>query len=80
MTLTALAGAAFAIVIAYRHGLLRHTLANTLHIAQHHGSKGLVPHAELNVGSPTKLRMPFALPIAAGCICTLLFQLSAGAR
>ncbi len=77
---TAFAGALCAMVIAWRHGAFRATLANTVQLAQHHGNHGLVPDAEHNLRSAGGLRMPFALPIAAGCLCTLLAQLSAGAQ
>lgn len=77
---TALAGAAFAVVLAWRHGVVRATLGNTFRLAQHHQHHGLTPDAEHNLRTPGALRMPFALPIAAGCMCTLLLQLTAGAR
>ncbi len=77
---TALAGAVCAVLVALRHGALRRTLAGTLHLARHHQGNGLTPHAEHNLRSGSGLRMPFALPIAAGVVCTLLLQISAGAQ
>ena len=77
---TALAGAACALAIAWRRGSLSQTLASSLRLVRHHHSNGLVPHAEHNVRSGTGLRMPFAVPIAAGCMCTLLLQITVGAR
>lgn len=76
---TALAGAAFAVVIAWRHGALRSTVANAFRLTQHHQANGLTPDAELHLHAPRALRMPFALPIAAGCLCVVL-QATAGAR
>ncbi len=77
---TALAGAVCALVIAWHKAALRQTLVSCVRLAQHHHGNGLVPHGEHNVRSGTGLRMPFALPIAAGCVCALLLQLSAGAQ
>lgn len=77
---TAITGAVFAVAIAWRHGAVRATLANTFRLAQHHQGNGLTPNADHHLRTPGALRMPFALPIAAGCMCTLLLQLSAGAR
>ena len=77
---TALAGSVLAVAIAWRHGAIRSTLAKTFRLAQHHQHNGLTPHADHNLRSAGALRMPFALPIAAGCMCTLAVQLSAGAR
>ncbi len=77
---TALAGAVCALAIAWRHGALSHTLARSVGLLRHHHENGLKPHAEHNVRVGTGLRMPFALPIAAGCMCTLLLQINAGAQ
>ncbi len=77
---TALAGAVCALAIAWRHGALSRMLARSIGLLLHHHSNGLTPHAEHNVRSSSGLRMPFALPIAAGCMCTLLLQVNAGAR
>lgn len=77
---TALAGAVYAAGLAWRHGAILSTLRNTFRLVQHHQSHGLTPDPGHNLRSKGALRMPFALPIAAGCACTLLLQLSAGAR
>lgn len=74
---TACTGAALAIVLALRHGVLARTLRNCMALLQHHHESGLVPHAEHTLRGKGGLRMPFALPIAAGCVCTLLVQVSA---
>lgn len=65
---TVLIGAAFAIVLAIQRGRLRQTLLNIATLARHHGSSGLKSHPELNVGNSNTLRLPYALPIAAGCL------------
>jgi prepilin peptidase CpaA len=46
-------------------------LRNTAVVLAHHGRWGLKPHPELNLDNPRTLRLPFALPIAAGCLVTL---------
>lgn len=77
---TALAGAVCALAIAWRHGSLSQTFSNSIRLVRHHHNNGLVPDAEHNVRIGTGLRMPFALPIAAGCACTLLLQITVGGR
>jgi prepilin peptidase CpaA len=37
----------------------------------HHGTVGLAPHPELNVGNAQTLRLPYALAIAAGSALSL---------
>ena len=39
-------------------------------VIAHHQRRGLVPHPELNVTNASTLRLPYALPIAAGCLAT----------
>jgi prepilin peptidase CpaA len=70
MVSTVLIGAAFAVVMAVRHGRLRQTITNIARLVRHHGSEGLTSHPELNVGNSNTLRLPYALPIAAGCLVT----------
>jgi prepilin peptidase CpaA len=65
---TGVFGALFAVVLAIRHGRLRKTFANCFALITHHSKKGLTPHDELNLKHESSLRMPFALPIAAGCL------------
>jgi prepilin peptidase CpaA len=68
---TAIAGGIFALAVSIRHGRLREMLRNTAVVLAHHGRWGLKPHPELNLDNPRTLRLPFALPIAAGCLVTL---------
>ncbi len=68
---TTLCGAAFSVAIAIRHGRLRQTLANSCAIVHHHQQHGLATNHDLDGG----LRMPFALPIAAGCLVTTAMQI-----
>jgi len=68
---TALAGGVFALAVSIYHGRLRETLGNVAALLRYHGRLGLTPHLDLNVINERTLRMPFALPIAAGCLITL---------
>jgi len=74
---TVLAGAAFALAISVHHGRLRETLLNVGAVLQHHSLRGLEPHPELNLSRQETLRLPFALPAAAGClftVCSLVWE------
>ncbi len=77
---TAIAGALCALALAWHRGLLQRTFANAFRLADHHFRHGLTPDPEHNVRTNSGLRMPFAVPIAAGVLCTLALQLSAGVR
>jgi len=73
----AIAGAVFAIAVSVRHGRLRETLHNVGVLLIHHGNNGLKPHPDLNLSNTGTLRLPFALPIAAGCLfsfCALIWR------
>lgn len=67
---TVLIGAVFALVLAIHRGRLRQTLANLVTLVKHHGSEGIKSHPELNLENSNTLRLPYALPIAAGCLVT----------
>jgi prepilin peptidase CpaA len=67
---TVLIGAVFALVLAIHRGQLRQTLANLVTLVKHHGSEGIKSHPELNLENSNTLRLPYALPIAAGCLVT----------
>ena len=68
---TAFAGAAYGLAVAIRRKTLRQTQANVATIVEHHSREGLKPHPELNVANPETVRLPFALPIAAGCVAAV---------
>ncbi len=72
---TALSGALLAIVLAVAQGRLREIVANSITLIRHHREQGLVPHNELNIDNAATLRMPFALPITAGCLITAGVQM-----
>jgi prepilin peptidase CpaA len=68
---TVIAGALFALAVGIYNGRLRETLRNVGALLQHHSQQGLKPHPNLNLTNAHTLRLPFALPIAAGCLFTL---------
>jgi prepilin peptidase CpaA len=67
----AFAGALFGLAVAAYRGRLHETLANVGSLLAHFCSNGVKPHPELNLENPATLRLPFALPITAGCLVTL---------
>jgi prepilin peptidase CpaA len=71
MLATAFAGALFAVAISLHRGRLRQTLRNVGELLLHLSRHGIRPHGELNLRNASTLRLPFALPIAAGCLFTL---------
>jgi hypothetical protein len=68
---TGVAGAGFALAVSIYNGRLRETLRNVGELLLHHGRRGLVPHPDLNLANACALRLPFALPIATGCLFAL---------
>jgi prepilin peptidase CpaA len=68
---TVIAGGIFALALSAYHGRLRETLSNVSALIAHHRREGLTPHPDLNVRGPRTLCIPFALPVAAGCLFTL---------
>ena len=71
MVATVLSGGVFALALALYRGRLRQTVRNVFALIAHHRRSGLTPHPELNLGNTATLRLPFALPIAAGCLVTV---------
>lgn len=65
---TVIAGGVFAVGFALYRGALRRTLGNVVAIAVHHRTNGFAEHPELNVRNDAALRLPYALPIAVGCV------------
>lgn len=72
---TVLAGAVFAIAVGIYSGRMRETLRNVTALVVHHSERGLTPHPDLNLSNAATLRLPFALPIATGCLFTFCVQL-----
>jgi prepilin peptidase CpaA len=74
---TAIAGGVFAFAVSVAHGRLRETLRGVAALLLHHGRRGVKPHPDLNLANASTLRLPFALPIAAGCLfalCALVWE------
>jgi prepilin peptidase CpaA len=74
---TAIAGGAFAIAVGLYHGRLRETAQNVGDLLLHYARRGLRPHPDLNLANARTLRLPFALPVAAGClfaVCVLAWE------
>lgn len=78
MLATALFGALSGIALALYRGRLREVAVNAVELVGHHRTAGLVPHPEINVRSQTGMRIPFAVPIALGCLTALALQLWRG--
>ncbi len=70
-----LAGAVFALAVSVVHGRLRVTLRNVVELLLHHRRAGLKPHPDLNLKNAQTLRLPFALPAAAGCLFAICAQI-----
>jgi prepilin peptidase CpaA len=68
---TVVSGGIFALAVAFYNGLLRKTARNAVALVVHHSQAGLRPHPELNVTNSGTLRLPYALPIAMGCLVAL---------
>jgi prepilin peptidase CpaA len=74
---TSLAGGAMAVGLVLYHRRFKETMLNMGALAVHHGSVGLAPHPDLNLGNAQTLRLPYALAIAAGSalsLCLLLVR------
>ncbi len=71
----ALTGGVFALVLAISRGRLKATLVNVGSLVQHHARSGVLPHPDLNLDNPQSLRLPYGVPIAAGCWSGVWMQL-----
>ena len=75
---TAIAGGVFAVALALVAGRFRQTLLNVVKLLSHHGTAGLRPHPDLNLGNSHALRLPYGIAIGAGTaitlFCALLWQ------
>ncbi|MGC1869941.1 MAG: A24 family peptidase [Acidobacteriaceae bacterium] len=71
----AFTGGVFALVLAISHGRLKATLVNVASLIHHHAASGALPHPDLNLDNPQALRLPYGVPIAAGCWIVLVMQL-----
>jgi len=74
---TAVAGGLFALAVSLYHSRLRETLCGACALLLHHTRHGFKPHPDLNLSNQRTLRLPFALPVAAGCLftfCALVWE------
>lgn len=65
---TVVSGGVFGLILAIRSRRLAQTLRNILSLSAHHAGNGMQQHDYLNLKNQDTLRIPYALPIAAGCI------------
>lgn len=72
---TALAGGVMALGMAVLRGRAKETLLNVGALAIHHRFEGLTPHPLLNISNSQTLRLPYAVPIAAGCVIALFLAM-----
>ena len=80
LIMTALAGGVMALGVAIYRGRLSSTLGNVGSILAHHGTRGLVPHPELNLGNAQNLRLPYGIAIFAGTVLSLCLCIAHGVR
>lgn len=65
---TVISGGFFAIVLAIRHGYTRQMFRNVAELTMHHAQRGAQPHSTLNLMNEQTIRIPYAVPIAVGCL------------
>ncbi|MGI4756748.1 MAG: A24 family peptidase [Janthinobacterium lividum] len=75
---TVLLGAVAAVLTALAKGRLHEMYLNLGLLLTHHQVHGLETHPQLNVRNHSLLRLPYAVPVAAGCLATLLVTLHGG--
>jgi len=68
---TGIAGGLLALGVSVTRGVLRQTMANTFALTVHHRLNGLSPHPKLNLRNPDTIRLPYAVPVAVGCLCVV---------
>lgn len=75
---TVVAGAICALTLALLKARLQELLQNVFAIFAHHARRGVQPHPHLNLANKETLRLPFAVPIAIGCLATLCVSMWRG--
>lgn len=75
---TVIIGAAMGVALALYRGRLRQILRNVLELLRHHKHLGLTEHPEINVKNQATLRLPYAVPIAAGVLVTFIMASGKG--
>ncbi len=68
------AGTVAALFLAVLRGRLLSTLGNVADVLRHHQLHGFAPHPLVNMQNRASLRLPYAVPIAAGCTCMTLID------
>jgi len=71
-------GSILGLALAAKHGKVRETVRNVIALIAHHAENGLTAHPELNVTRQETLRLPYALPIALGCMIAFCVGTFAG--
>ena len=71
---TVIIGGIFALALAAYRGRVLETLRNVVTLLGHHQKNGLRAHPELNLSSQSGLRLPYAVPIALGCLYSIWMQ------
>jgi len=70
--IASMAGAFLALCLATRHGALRRTLRGVGALMRGWLTRGPRPSVELSLDNPNALKIPYALPIAAGALFVVL--------
>jgi len=63
-------GAGCAIATALYKGVFRQTIINMGVLFHHLRTEGLRAHPEFNISNTKTVRLPYGVPIAAGCLIT----------
>ncbi len=74
------AGTFAALLLAMSQGRILSTLKNVVDVVCHHRVHGLAPHPTVNMQNQTSLRLPYAVPVAAGCVCMTFIDVWAARR
>ena len=80
LLVTVVSGGAFGLMLAIRSGRLVDTMRNALSLAAHHAENGTKKQAYLNLKNEATLRIPYAVPIAVGCIAAAYSTIQVVAR
>ncbi len=79
LIVTVISGGVFGLMLALRNGRLMDTIRNVLSLAEHHAHNGMREHVDLNLKNESTLRIPYAVPIAVGCIAAAYATLQVSA-
>lgn len=65
---TVISGGVFALVLAVSKGRVKQTGRNVRLLIAHHVQNGALPHPDFSLSSAETIRIPYALPVATGCL------------